>query len=92
MQILKAGSFKELLNFPAEMTFRVIVKKEAEIEKIIALMEDICGEAVRSAPQKRISRNGTYISWSLTFRVKDDQVLNDLYRKTASHPMVMHVI
>ncbi|MBQ9275187.1 MAG: DUF493 domain-containing protein [Succinivibrio sp.] len=88
------GSLGELLKFPCEITFKIIVEAEHEgvLEAACALMEKLSGQAVSRALTPRRSRRGNYLSYDVTAQVSSEEILRGIYTGVAAISGVRHIM
>jgi uncharacterized protein len=73
----RAERFEELIEFPAEHTFKVIGRSEGLIDVLQRTLEQAGHPGV--VPLERPSAQGRYISLTFTLRVTSGQDLDALY-------------
>ena len=84
---------KPLLTFPCEFPIKVVGRREDGFAQAIAEV------AMRHAPDfrpetlgMRTSRNGRYLSLTVTIRARSREQLDALYQELSKHPGVMMVL
>ncbi len=90
-----AKGFKDLLEFPATLDFRIIV----DAVELDALKKVQAALAAASHPQKfavqgepRISSNGKYISYTIRAQAQSAEELNAMYRAVSALSFVRHML
>lgn len=89
------ASFKDLLQFPAQVDFRIIVDALVEdvIAKLRSALTDICGrQEYPVLGEPRVSSNGRYVSYTLRANVQSAEMLNKVYKELGSLPCVKHLL
>lgn len=88
------ASFKELLEFPCVIDFRIIVVDEKNIlETLLKFIdENYKGRRQDSKIEERKSSKGNYISYTIGIKVESEDEIKDIYKKLCSNSYVKHVI
>lgn len=79
-----------LLEFPCDFPVKIMGRESTEFRKLVkSLVEIHTGpiddDAIRSAP----SRNGRFVSVTVTIVAQSQQQLDDIYREITSHEDVL---
>ncbi|MFT5218004.1 MAG: putative lipoic acid-binding regulatory protein [Planctomycetota bacterium] len=69
-----------LIDYPSRFPLKVLGSNTPEFEDIVlALVRARCPQAEHIESSKRDSRNGKYLSLTLTFTVQNQQQLEEIY-------------
>ncbi|HWQ45648.1 MAG TPA: DUF493 domain-containing protein [Longilinea sp.] len=84
---------KPALAFPCEFPLKVIGKDEDGFEEmVIVIIQKHVPRLIRSSFTNRSSREGKYVSVSVTFTADSREQMDNLYRELTAHPKVLWVI
>ena len=82
-----------LLRFPCEFPMKVVGRREDGFAQLVA--EIVMRHAADFRPETmemRTSKNGRYLSLTVTITAKSREQLDGLYVELSKHPMVMMVL
>jgi putative lipoic acid-binding regulatory protein len=88
-----SGLEQSLLAFPCELPVKVMGRTQAGYAQ--AVIEVVMRHAADFDPASvsaRLSRQGTYLSLTLTVRAVSREQMDALYRELCDHPMVTMVL
>lgn len=78
------------LEFPCEFPIKMMGRDSAEFRTTArALVENHAGSVADSAVQAAVSRNGRFVSVTVTITATSQQQLDDIYRDVSSHDDVL---
>ena len=81
---------ESLLEFPCEFPIKMMGRDEPEFHATArALVEKHTGPVDDSAVQTALSRNGRFVSITVTINAQSKQQLDDVYRDVTSHDDVL---
>lgn len=86
------ASFEELMQFPCDVTFRVIIEAAKDISPVIAVMEKSTGHKLISRLGQQASSKGKYQSHRLVITVDSAADLRRVYAEVSAHPDVYHTL
>ena len=89
------AGLRELLEFPAIVSFKIIVdaRAPAALAGLVALIESIDRDALKEREfPGRASRNGRYLSYTVPVRVASAELLETYYREISGLEYVKHII
>ncbi len=79
-----------LLEFPCQFPIKAMGKADIEFDLLVI---DIIREHVDDLSEKSIktrpSKNGKYVSVTVTIEAKSQQQLDDIYHQLSAHPRVL---
>ncbi len=81
------------MHFPVVFNLKVVGEVQANLEAIIVpvmLRHNIDVDKMRLSA--RLSRNGKYTSFTVTFMARDQEQLDDIYRELSAHPNIIIVL
>ena len=88
-------TFREVLEFPCELEFKIIVDaaRPGALKQVLACLDCIepSGVLPISKPP-RTSRKGNYLSYSVPVRVSEEGHLEQIYRQVAELDCVLHIL
>jgi putative lipoic acid-binding regulatory protein len=89
----ETGTAESLLTFPCVFPLKVMGRREDGFAQLV------CDVVMRHAPdfnagtiEMRTSKNGRYLSLTVTLNAKSREQLDALYSELSKHPMVMMVL
>src|SRR3954462_13084009 len=89
----ETGTAESLLPFPCVFPLKVMGRREDGFAQLV------CDVVMRHAPdfnagtiEMRTSKNGRYLSLTVTLNAKSREQLDALYSELSKHPMVMMVL
>ncbi len=81
------------MHFPIVFNLKVVGTVEANLESIIVpVMQTSEIDIEKMRLSARLSRNGKYTSFTVTFMAKSQGQLDDIYRELSSHPDIIIVL
>ncbi len=81
---------ESVLEFPCEFPIKMMGRDMPEFRALArALVEKHAGKVVDSAVQAATSRNGRFVSVTVTITATSQQQLDDIYRDVSSHDDVL---
>ena len=87
--------FKELMQFPAMVDFRIIIDalEEDGLNKLKAEMNKLTnGQCMEVKGEPRVSSNGKYVSYTLPAKVESAELLKSVYKAVGALPFVKHIL
>jgi len=79
-----------LLEFPCEFPIKMMGRDTPEFgETVRILVEKHVGPIDDAAIRKAMSRNGNFVSVTITVNAKSQQQLDDIYRDVSAHEEVL---
>ncbi len=86
-------SFKDLLDFPCNITFSVISSTEEGSEQLIRkVIEEDNKLKIKTPITAKKSAKGNYISYRVTTKVESEDMLKKLYADLGKIPGVRYVL
>ena len=83
-------SDESLLEFPCEFPIKMMGKDSPEFRATArALVEIHTGPLEDDRVQSALSRNGRFVSVTVTVNAQSRQQLDDIYRDVSAHPSVL---
>jgi len=83
-------SEESVLEFPCEFPIKMMGRDNPEFRALSrALVEKHTGAVAESAVQATTSRNGRFVSVTVTITATSQQQLDDIYRDVSSHEDVL---
>lgn len=87
--------FKDLMQFPAVVDFRIIIDalEEDGLNKLKAEMNKLTnGQCMEVKGEPRVSSNGKYVSYTLPAKVESAELLKSVYKAVGALPFVKHIL
>jgi len=82
-----------LLAFPCDFPIKVMGKRQAALaQTMVDIVKRHAPDFDPASLEMRTSREGTYLSLTLTIRATSREQLDALYRELCDHPMVTMVL
>jgi putative lipoic acid-binding regulatory protein len=82
-----------LLAFPCDFPIKVMGKRQAAFaQTMVDIVKRHAPDFDPASLEMRTSREGTYLSLTLTIRATSREQLDGLYRELCDHPMVTMVL
>jgi len=79
-----------LLEFPCDFPIKIMGRESTDFRKLArALVEKHTGPIAEDAIQNALSRNGSFVSVTITVNAQSQQQLDDIYREITSHEDVL---
>ncbi len=79
-----------LLEFPCDFPIKIMGRESIDCRKLArALVEKHTGPIAEDAIQNALSRNGSFVSVTITVKAQSQQQLDDIYREITSHEDVL---
>ncbi len=79
-----------LLEFPCDFPIKIMGRESTDFRKLArALVEKHAGPIAEDAIQNTLSRNGSFVSVTITINAQSRQQLDDIYREITSHEDVL---
>ncbi len=79
-----------LLEFPCDFPIKIMGRESIDFRKLArALVEKHTGPIAEDAIQNALSRNGSFVSVTITINAQNQQQLDDIYREITSHEDVL---
>ncbi len=79
-----------LLEFPCDFPIKIMGRESIDFRKLArALVEKHTGPIAEDAIQNALSRNGSFVSVTITVNAQSQQQLDDIYREITSHEDVL---
>ena len=91
--VTESNPSESLLTFPCVFPLKVMGRREDGFAQVVA--EVVMRHAPDFHPQTiemRASKNGRYLSLTVTINARSRQQLDGLYSELSKHPMVMMVL
>ena len=81
---------QKLLDFPCDFPIKMMGREQPEFrDAAVALIErhagKICSDAIRTA----LSRNGNFLSITVTIKAQNQQQLDDIYSDLSEHEEIL---
>lgn len=81
------------MHFPVVFSLKVVGTVEANLESLIVpVMQKNHVDVEKMRMSARLSRNGKYTSFTVTFMAKNQEQLDDIYRELSGNPAVIIVL
>lgn len=81
------------MHFPVVFNLKVVGEVQANLEAIIVpVMQKHNIDVDKMRLSARLSRNGKYTSFTVTFMAKDQEQLDNIYRELSGNPSVIIVL
>ena len=79
-----------LLEFPCDFPIKIMGKESLEFRALArSLVEKHTGPLADDAIQSSLSRNGAFVSVTVTIQAQNQQQLDDIYHEITSHDEVL---
>jgi putative lipoic acid-binding regulatory protein len=79
-----------LLEFPCDFPIKIMGRESTDFRKLArALVEKHTGPIAEDAIRNALSRNGSFVSVTITVNAQSQQQLDDIYREITSHEDVL---
>jgi hypothetical protein len=79
-----------LIEFPCDFPIKIMGRESIDFRKLArALVEKHTGPIAEDAIQNALSRNGSFVSVTITINAQSQQQLDDIYREITSHEDVL---
>ena len=79
-----------LLEFPCDFPIKIMGRESTDFRKLArALVEKHTGPIAEDAIQNALSRNGSFVSVTITVNAQSQQQLDDIYREITSHEDIL---
>ncbi len=79
-----------LLEFPCDFPIKIMGRESTDFRMLAReLVEKHTGPLAEDAIQNALSRNGSFVSVTITINAKSQQQLDDIYREITSHDDVL---
>ncbi len=79
-----------LLEFPCDFPIKIMGRESTDFRKLArALVEKHTGPVAEDAIRNALSRNGSFVSVTITVNAQSQQQLEDIYREITSHEDVL---
>lgn len=83
-------SDESALDFPCSFPIKMMGRDTPEFRALArALVEDHAGVVIDNAVQATVSRNGRFVSITVTITATSQRQLDDIYRDASSHDDVL---
>jgi len=83
-------SDQTLLEFPCDFPIKIMGRESAEFRSLAReLVEKHTGVLDDSRVQSALSRNGSFVSVTVTVQAQSQQQLDDIYREVSAHVEVL---
>ena len=90
---MSGAGHEALLAFPCDFPLKVMgLKHDGFAHAVIGVCRRHAPDFDPSGVETRLSREGTYVSLTLTVRAVSREQLDALYRELCDHPMVKMVL
>ena len=81
---------EKLLEFPCDFPIKIMGRDQPQFrEAAVALIEQHAGEIADDAIRTLISREGNFLSITITIKAKSQQQLDDIYRDLSDHDEIL---
>ncbi len=81
---------EKLFNFPCECPIKMMGRDQPEFrEAAVALVEQHVGKISSKAIRTAFSRNGNFLSITITIKAKSQQQLDDIYHDLTEHDEIL---
>ncbi len=79
-----------LLEFPCDFPIKIMGRESSEFQTLArSLVEKYTGPLTDEAVVNSLSRNGTFVSVTITVEATSQQQLDDIYNELTSHDEVL---
>jgi putative lipoic acid-binding regulatory protein len=83
-------SEETLLEFPCDFPIKIMGKDSPEFRAMaVALIESHTGPLEAERVQTALSRNGRFVSITVTVNAQSKDQLDDIYRDVSGHPSIL---
>ena len=83
-------SEESLLEFPCDFPIKVMGKDSPEFRAMaLALIESHTGPLESERIKTALSRNGRFVSITVTVNAQSQEQLDDIYRDVSGHPAIL---
>lgn len=83
-------SDEKLLKFPCDFPIKMMGRESADFHSTVrSLVEKHTGPIGEKAFQSALSRNGRFVSITVTINAQSQQQLDDIYREASAHEDVL---
>ena len=83
-------SNESLLEFPCDFPIKMMGRESEEFHSTVrALVEEHTGPLDDDAIQTALSRNGRFVSITVTVHVESQQLLDNIYRAASAHDDIL---
>lgn len=83
-------SEETLLEFPCDFPIKIMGKDSPEFRAMaVALIESHTGPLDAERVQTALSRNGRFVSITVTVNAQSKDQLDDIYRDVSGHPSIL---
>lgn len=83
-------SEESLLKFPCDFPIKMMGRESSQFHDTVrAIIEKHAGAIDDEAIQSSLSRNGRFVSITVTVNAKSQQQLDDIYREVSAHDDVL---
>jgi putative lipoic acid-binding regulatory protein len=81
----------KLLEFPCSFPLKVMGKNHCDFEVYVlsTVNKHVGGHLTENALKSRPSKNGNYVSLTVTFEAKSQQQIDDIYIELTAHELVL---
>lgn len=87
------ASDNALLTFPCDFPIKVMGHAAADFDSLVLQIVSRHVQTLREgAVQRRPSKQGTYVSLTVTVRAENQVQLDNLYRDLSGHPRILLVL
>jgi uncharacterized protein len=81
---------EKLLHFPCEFPIKIMGRDHPEFRKAaVDLVELHAGEIPQDAIRTALSRNGNFLSITITIKAKNQEQLDDIYHALSEHDEIL---
>jgi len=81
---------EKLLEFPCDFPIKIMGRDQPQFrEAAVTLIEQHAGEIPDDAIRTLISREGNFLSITITIKAKSQQQLDDIYRDLSDHDEIL---
>ena len=81
----------KLIEFPCEFPLKVMGKKHVDFEIYVlaTINRHVGGHLTEDVLKARPSKNGNYVSITVTFEAKNQRQIDDIYIELTAHELVL---
>ncbi len=81
---------QKLLDFPCDFPIKMMGREQAEFrDAAVALVERHTGKIRSDAIRTALSRNGNFLSITITIKAQNQQQLDDIYSDLSAHEEIL---
>jgi putative lipoic acid-binding regulatory protein len=81
---------EKLLDFPCDFPIKMMGRKQPEFrDAAVALVERHTGKIRSDAIRTALSRNGNFLSITITIKAQNQQQLDDIYSDLSEHEEIL---